>query len=248
MGRAIALRLAAEGVAIIVVALPSDPASIEETVRQIEAQGGRAVGIAGDLTKEDDVYRAVSEGSSAVGAPDIVVINVAGPAGGYFDDVASKDFAVAIPEMSMSLVYLTTAVVQHMKQQTWGRIVILNSVVAKEPPPDIGHVLAAPARAAATGLAKALSNEFGPFGITVNTVNAGFIGTERFHARAKALAASRGVSYEDELHERMSGVPAGRVGDPEEIAAAVAFLSSEPAGYITGETVAVDGGYHRSAF
>ena len=238
MGKAIALRLAKEGVAVAVVALPDDPAAISATVAAIEEEGGRAAGVAADLTKEDDVIRALGEAASRLGPPDIVVVNVAGPESGYFDDVTNSDFEVSLPGMSMSLVYLARTALGHMRGQAWGRIVVLNSVVAKEPPPDIGHVLAAPARAAANGLGKALANELASDGITVNVVAAGFIGTDRFHARVGA----------DALEQVKRGIPARRVGRAEEIASAVAYLCSNDAGYITGETIAVDGGYHRSAF
>jgi 3-oxoacyl-[acyl-carrier protein] reductase len=248
MGRAISLRLAKEGAAVVVVALPDDPGAIRATVAAIEEGGGRAIGVAADLTIQDEVTRAVSESSALLGPPDVVVVNVAGPESGYFDDVSNRDFESSLHGMSMSLVYLARATLGHMRSLAWGRFVVLNSVVAKEPPPDIGHVLAAPARAAANGLGKALANELASAGITVNVVAAGFIGTERFHARVRAGASRQGTSYDQALGQVTSGIPARRVGSPNEIASAVAYLCSADASYITGETIAVDGGYHRSAF
>ncbi|KRA31502.1 3-oxoacyl-ACP reductase [Nocardioides sp. Root614] len=248
MGRATAELLAQEGCLVAVAALPAHKESIDETVDAIRVAGGRAVGVAADLTVEEDVNRAVAECTFALGAPDIAIANVGGPGPGDFVDVANEDFTDAFQSMAMSMIYLVRAVLPHMREQKWGRIVNLNSGAAKEPPPELPHILANTARAAVVPLNKTLSNEFGKDGITVNTIATGYIGTQRMQAYYEHLAAERGVTKEELVAALTANVPVRRVGTPEEMAGVVTFLCSEYAGYVTGEFIAVDGGFHRSAW
>jgi 3-oxoacyl-[acyl-carrier protein] reductase len=109
-------------------------------------------------------------------------------------------------------------------------------------------MLANATRASVVTLNKSLANELGRYGITVNTVGTGWIGTERMHDYVGKVAAERATAPETLLGGFTSVIPAGRVGDPGEIAATIAFLCSRPAGYINGEFINVDGGFHRSAW
>jgi 3-oxoacyl-[acyl-carrier protein] reductase len=248
MGRSAAELFAQEGCRVVIVALPRDQDSIDETVAAITAAGGEAVGVGADLTVRAEVERAVGTAASTFGSPpDIAVANVDGPGTGNFDDVSDDDFRVAMDRMMMSMVYLCRAVLPHMREQRWGRIVNLNSMGAKEPPPGLAHVLVNPSRAAVANLDKTLANEFAQFGITINTIGTGFIGTGRMHAYVDRMAAEQGVPREDVLAAVSADAPAGRIGTPEEMAGVVAFLCSEYAGYVNGEFIHVDGGTHRSA-
>ena len=179
MGRATAELFGREGCKVVVAALPADKESIDETVEAIRDAGGEAIGVAADLTVRDEVEQAVATATSALGPPDIAVCNVGGPPPGNFFDVTDEAFVKALDQMTMSMVYLCRAVIPHMREQKWGRIVNLNSVGAKEPPPQLAHVLVNPSRAAVIALNKTLSNEFAADGITVNTIGTGFIGTDR---------------------------------------------------------------------
>jgi 3-oxoacyl-[acyl-carrier protein] reductase len=109
-------------------------------------------------------------------------------------------------------------------------------------------MLANTTRASAVGFNKSLANELGSFGITVNTVATGWIGTERMFEYVNKVAAERGIEPEEVLSGVTADIPAGRVGRPEEEASLVVYLASELGGYINGEFINVDGGSHRSAF
>jgi 3-oxoacyl-[acyl-carrier protein] reductase len=248
MGRASAELFAREGCRVAVAALPEHKDSIDETVEAITAAGGQAIGVAADLTVEHDVQRAIATCTEAFGVPDIAVANVGGPGPGDFFDVSNDDFSGAFQQMALSMVYLARAVIPHMREQGWGRIVSLNSMAAKEPPPDLPHILANTARAAVVPLNKSLANEFGRDGITVNTLGTGYIGTERMRGYYERLAGERGVTAESLLAELTSSVPLRRVGTPAEMAGVVVFLCSQYGGYVTGEFLNVDGGIHRSAW
>jgi 3-oxoacyl-[acyl-carrier protein] reductase len=248
MGRATAELFAREGCRVVVAALEEHKDSINETVEAITAAGGQAIGVAGDLTREEDVQRAVATATEAFGAPDIAVANVGGPGPGYFDDVANEDFVLAFQQMAMSMIYLARAVLPHMRAQKWGRIVNLGSGAAKEPPPELPHILANTTRAAVVPLNKSLSNEYGPDGVTINTIATGYIGTQRMQNYYTHLAAERGIGVDELVGALTANVPMRRVGTPEEMAAVIVFLCSQPAGYVTGEFLAVDGGFHRSAW
>lgn len=249
MGRATAELLGTEGCRVAVAALERDQESIDETVKAIVGAGGEAVGVAGDLTVKSNVERAVGTAREAFGTmPDIVVANVDGPGAGFFDDVADEDFDGAHRQMTMSMVFLCRAVVPHMKAQRWGRIICMNSMAAKEPPPELAHILANGARAAVVAFNKSLSNELASFGITVNTIGTGWFGTPRMFKYVDHMAAEAGISPEEALARVEAMMPAKRVGRPEEMAGTIAFLASEYAGFINGELLNVDGGLHRSAF
>jgi 3-oxoacyl-[acyl-carrier protein] reductase len=146
------------------------------------------------------------------------------------------------------MVYLARAVIPHMREQKWGRIVNLGSGAAKEPPPELPHILANTTRAAVVPLNKSLSNEFGQYGITINTIATGYIGTQRMKNYFAHLADERGVPVDQLVGALTANVPVRRVGTPEEMAGVIVFLCSELAGYVTGEFIAVDGGFHRSAW
>ena len=246
LGRATVELLAREGCRVAVAALPSDQESIDETVAAIVDAGGAAVGIAADFTVREDVENAITTLTASLGSPDIAIVNVDGPGMGSFWDVADEDLTNALRNMTMGVVFVVRAVVPHMREQGWGRIVALNSVGAKEPEP--GRVLVNPSRAAVVALNKTLSDEFARDGITVNTIGTGWFQTERMLNGYSMIAKQRGVSLDEVLAELCTTFPANRIGKPEEMAAVLAFLCSEGAGYITGEYIFVDGGFHRGAF
>jgi NAD(P)-dependent dehydrogenase (short-subunit alcohol dehydrogenase family) len=248
MGRATAETFAVEGCRVAIAALQEDQDSIEETLASITAAGGTAIGIAGNLTVKADVDRAIAETTQAFGPPDIVVANVGGPGPGYLFDVSDEDFMVAHQEMTMSMVYLCRAVIPHMRAQGWGRIVNINSLSAKEPFPELAHILANTARAGVVALNKSLSNEFARDGVTINSIGTGYIGTPRMIGYMERVAAEKGLPLETVRQSLTSGIPAGRVGRPEEMAGTIVFLCSEQAGFINGEFIAVDGGQHRGAW
>jgi 3-oxoacyl-[acyl-carrier protein] reductase len=148
----------------------------------------------------------------------------------------------------MSQIYLLHAVLPGMKDAGWGRFVHIGSATAKEPEGAIHHVIANATRPSTTGLLKTVADEYARYGITVNTVAPGWIATENAFAY---LSQQVGLTTDEQRSEWMrqtARVPAARMGRSDEIASTVAYLCSEPAGYVNGIWIEVDGGHHRSAF
>jgi 3-oxoacyl-[acyl-carrier protein] reductase len=248
MGRRAAEILAADGVRVAIVGLEVDKRDLDEAVETITAAGGQAIGIAADMTVKEQVESAVSACRSSLGDPDILIINVNGPPPGSFDDVTDAQFQTAVIEMTLSPVYLFRQTIEHLKGQRWGRILIMNSIGAKEPPRFPPHVLPNTGRAAAVALAKSLADEWAEFGITINTIGTGYIGTDRMYSYWDRMSKETGKPRDELLGAITKDIPAGRVGRIDEMAAAMVFLCSDPGGYITGEFINVDGGMHRSAW
>jgi len=139
---------------------------------------------------------------------------------------------------------LTRGVLPGMKARGWGRIVNVTSIAVKQPVD--GLILSNSVRGAVTGFAKTLSNEVAQFGVTVNNVMPGYTRTERLDELAGKISESKGVSVEEAFAGWERAAPAGRIGEPKEFAAVVAFLCSERASYVTGVSIQVDGGAVKS--
>jgi len=246
IGRQCAEMLGVERCNVIVAARGQD--AIDDTVRAIKAAGGQAVGVSADLRLEEEVVRAVGVARETFGAPDIVITNVHGPGSGDFFNHPGEDFVEAFRDLALSVIFLARETLPHMQKQRWGRLVTLGSSAAKEPPTEIKHILANTARAAVVSLNKSLANEFGKYGITVNTLGTGWIGTERMHDYLEHVAEDKDTTKESVMQMINNLIPVGRPGTPEEMASLAVFLCSRQAAYITGSLITVDGGHHRSAW
>jgi 3-oxoacyl-[acyl-carrier protein] reductase len=172
------------------------------------------------------------------GRLDILFCNAGGPPAGAFKDQPGDAWQRALELNLLSTVHLCAAAVPIMRKARWGRIVCLTSVAAKQPLP--GLILSTTARAGVLGFAKALSDEVATDGITVNCICPGFIATERVEELTKTKP--------EMMKQMLAQIPMGRIGNTGELAAAVAFLASEPASYISGAVLQVDGGFTRSIF
>ena len=240
---AAARMLAEEGAKVAIVARTQGP--IDEAVARIRERGGTAMGISADLSAREGVAAAVAAVTAEFGAPDIAIGNIQENVAGDFDDVSDADFRRFFDLYAMSVVNLAREVIPAMKQKGWGRFVAVGSAAAKEPEGLIRHILANTARPAAVGFVKTLSDEVARYGITVNTVAPGWIGTDNMFSYLEKKA---NIKPEQVNEWVKNSVPAGRVGRPEEAASLIAYLCSDLSGYITGAWIAVDGGKHRSAF
>lgn len=247
MGRHVAGMLAEEGCRVAVVARTQ--ADIDVAVAEICSKGGTAMGISADISRFDDLTRAVAVTTEAFGAPQIVIGQTTFNVPGDFADIA--DYAVyeqSFRAYTMSTIYLLHAVLPAMKAAGWGRFVHIGSATAKEPQGYIHHAVANATRPSTVGLLKTVADEYARYGITVNTVAPGWISTANSRSY---IEKQLGISTEEQRRAWMletASVPAARMGEEHEIASLVTYLCSNQAGYINGEWIAVDGGMHRAAF
>jgi 3-oxoacyl-[acyl-carrier protein] reductase len=243
LGLAVARELAREGCDIVLCA--RDGARLEVVRAEIIADSGAEVlAVPADLSDPAGVELVADSAYAAFGHVDILVNNTGGPPAGTFEEHSIETWRAAVTNNLESVLNLTRLVLPGMKQRAWGRIVNVTSVAVKQPVDDL--ILSNSVRAAVTGFARTLANEVAPFGITVNNVMPGFMRTQRLDRLAQHNAAARGTDPAAVYEQWQREVPLGRLGEPEEFAALVAFLASERASYITGAAIAVDGGRVRS--
>lgn len=193
-----------------------------------------------DLTVPEQIDALMTAVEKQFGRIDILVTNCGGPPTGRHDTVTAKDWELGYNLTFMSTIRLIERVTPGMKSGKAGRIILLTSVSAKQPIDNL--LLSNSFRAGLLGYAKTLSIELGPFGVTVNTVMPGYTRTERLNYLASAIASQTGKSEAEVFAGWTATVPLGRLGQPEELGALVAFLASEQAGFITGTATAIDGG------
>ncbi len=239
LGRAVAEELAREGVRLAVCS--RDASRIAEVAEAIATDSGASViGLRADVSRPEEVKRLIADVTGRLGGLDILVTNAGGPPSGTFETITDNDWENAYRLNLASVVEMCRAVVPHMKEKGWGRIVNITSIAVKEPVD--GLMLSNSLRAAVVGFAKTLSREVASHNILVNNVCPGFTMTERVVQLSEATAERRGIRPEDVLKEWEATIPLGRIGTPRELASLVAFLASERASYITGTTIQVDGG------
>jgi 3-oxoacyl-[acyl-carrier protein] reductase len=247
LGWAIARELVAEGAEVVLCARPSPrlEAAREAILSDVPEAAGRVHTAGANLTDAADRARLIDEAHGLLGGvgPDILINNTGGPPSGPRASLSLAHWQEAYQSLLESVVDLSGRVVPAMQTSGFGRIVIVTSISVKQPVD--GLILSNSLRAGVTGFARTLATEVAPFGITVNCVLPGYTRTERLGQLAEAGAARTGVSPES-IHARWtSEIPAGRLGEPDELAALTAFLCSTRAGYITGQSIAVDGGWIR---
>jgi 3-oxoacyl-[acyl-carrier protein] reductase len=230
LGRACAESLAAEGAKVFISS--RDEVAIAKTAKEIKAAGW----FAADLGKPDDPENLVKKALAQLGELDVLVVNAGGPPPGNFQSTPIEMWEVAFNLTLMSAVRLIKIALPHLKRSDQGRIVCITSIAVRQPIPVLA--LSNSLRAAVTGLVKTLSRELAPDRITVNCLAPDAILTDR----VRQLAAAAGGDLEEELKRRAAATPMGRFGDPADFGAACAFLCSRQAGYITGQTLGVDGG------
>jgi 3-oxoacyl-[acyl-carrier protein] reductase len=242
LGKAIAARFASEGARVAVNG--RDAAKAERTAALVRADGAEAVAFPGDLSDPHQCEAVVRAVAARFGRLDILVCNAGGPPPTTFAEAPAEAWQRALDLSLLSTVHLCRAAVPLMKQRRWGRIVCMTSFAARQPLPNL--ILSTTARAGVLGFAKCLADEVAADGILVTTVCPGWFRTERVTELAAERAERQGTTPEAILTSQIRTVPVGRMGEPEELASAVAFLASERASYITGAVLAVDGGYLRS--
>jgi 3-oxoacyl-[acyl-carrier protein] reductase len=242
LGRAIAEELSAEGASLVICARGGD--ELEKTRAAIAAKTSvPVVAVKADVAKADDVNAVVHKALDVFQRIDILVTNAGGPPSGPFESHSADAWESAFRLTLESVVNLCRGVMPGMKERRWGRILNVTSIAVKQPVDNL--MLSNSLRAAVTGFARTLANEVAPFGITVNNLLPGYTRTERVEQLAAAGAKASGSTPEAMRAKWEAQIPMGRLGEPREFAALAAFLASERASYITGQNVAVDGGWIR---
>ena len=225
LGKAVALGLAREGAMVAICARGVE--ALRATAAELPTE---SLALAVDVTQENQVRALVEQTLDRFGRIDICVTNAGGPPARQFETASIDDWRSAVELNFMSTLHFARAVLPHMKERRWGRFLTITSVSVMQP--IDGLILSNSVRSAVTGLVKSLSNEYAPFGVLVNNVCPGYTATERLK--------SLGVKPEAQI-------PLGRVAEPAEFAHVVVFLASERASYITGSSIAVDGGWVKGA-
>jgi NAD(P)-dependent dehydrogenase (short-subunit alcohol dehydrogenase family) len=245
IGRQIALDFAREGTHLVLNARTAS--ALEVTAHECEAHGVRVVQVVVDLLDRDAAPRIAERAVAELGRIDILVNNAGGGSGAVrLLKVTPDDWQRGFELNFFSSVRVTTACLPAMLERGWGRIISLSSTYGIEPGPYFGPYSAA--KAALLNYSKNLSRAFSSQGVLANCVVPGITITEAISEIADAAAAAQGTTPDDVMARMMQQDPVsmGRFGDPREIAAAVIFLASEAASWITGAALAVDGGTLRS--
>jgi 3-oxoacyl-[acyl-carrier protein] reductase len=242
LGKAVAMELSKEGARVAVCSRerPELPAAVEE-IRSLT--GGEVIGIAADLSISDQARDFIRKGLEHFGTVDILVNNAGGPPDRRFLDIDEDLWNFAFRLNLLSAIIMIREAVPIMIEKRWGRIINLASVAVKQP--IEGLILSNTIRIGIVGLAKTLSNELASYNITVNNICPAYTMTERVRKLAAEIAGKKGASSDEVIRDWESQIPMGRLGKPEEIAALAAFLASERAGFITGDSIQIDGGWYK---
>lgn len=225
LGRGCAQALAVEGASVYIASRSVD--ALEKTAGEIGAAGYRA----SDLSTQGEPEALVAAAVDALGGLDVLVVNAGGPPPGTFQNTPLTSWDLAYNLTLMSAVRLIHSALPFLKKSDQGRIVCITSVSVRQPIPNI--MLSNSLRGAVTGLAKTLSRELAPDGITVNCLAPDGILTDRIRAIAQGS--------EEVVKHMAANTPMGRLGDPADFGAACAFLCSKQANYISGQTLGIDG-------
>ena len=235
LGRACAQALANEGARVAILSRRQE--ELDKVAKEI---GGGALPVACNLASAADIEAAIEKVKEKLGPVSILVNNCGGPPAGTFDSITEKQWAESFEQVFLSALRLTRAVLPMMRAARWGRVINIVSMSVEQPIP--GLIVSNAFRPALAGWAKTLSAEVAADNILVTCVAPGRILTARTEVLDRAAAEKSGRPIEEIRKERLVDVPLKRYGTPEEFGAAVAFLASERASYMTGSVVRVDGG------
>lgn len=244
LGFATASRLAREGASVVICGRDGD--AVASARQQIQAEGGSALGFAVNLSDPGDRVRLVRDIEKALGHIDIAVLNTGGPPTGLFQSLGLEQWQDAYKSLIEPVVHLSQLVLPNMAARKWGRILAVTSFVAREPA-DL-MALSNSLRASVIGLMRTLANEYGPHGVTVNSILPGYILTDRMRKVARAQAEAKGVAADRAFDAIEANIPLGRLGRPGEFGDLAAFLVSEAASYVTGTAVTIDGGLSKGVY
>jgi 3-oxoacyl-[acyl-carrier protein] reductase len=238
LGNACARSLANEGARVFICSRN------EQELKRAAADIGAAGFCAVDIAQPAAAKRVVAEAIAALGGLDCLVTNAGGPPTGSFEQAGDRDWDIAYQLNLMSAVRVIREALPALKASGRGRIVNLTGYGVKEPMTDL--VVSDSIRAGVTVMAKTIASDLAPYGITVNNIAPGPIMTDRLTEILSARAKTLGVTPDEQFRHLSESIPVRRMGQPNEIGDLCAYLCSPQAGYLTGQTIVVDGGINRS--
>ncbi len=242
IGKAIAEGFAAEGCKVAICA--RNKSELLSVSQDLKKRFGIEVNwCICDLNKPKEIESTIDSVHKQLGAIDILINNCGGPPSGFFSLFSDEDWQAAYETVLLSAVRFSRLVLPDMIANEWGRIINITSISVKQPVNNL--ILSNAFRTGVTGLAKTLSAEYARYNITVNNVAPGYILTNRLYDLSVVRAKEQNVSHEEILIAMAKETPINRLASPEEVAAAVLFLASKKASYITGVTLSVDGGLNK---
>ncbi len=244
LGKAIAAELASRGVTVVIAARRV-PVLAATAVGLSERTGGKVIPVRADTTDTASV-RALAEAAAGHGDLAILMNCAAAPGGVVRDDVADADPDALLADLNTKVIgyfRCAQAVAPHMKRHGYGRIVNIGGLTGRA-----SHALSGMRNVAVVHMTKVLSDQLGPFGITVNTLHPGVVETEHIHELYQRIAASRGTTAAEVEQDFIDRTPIRRVLTASEVAQAACFLAAPGAGGITGESLGIDGGLSRGIF
>jgi 3-oxoacyl-[acyl-carrier protein] reductase len=245
LGFAAARALAEEGARLIICSRRKT--AIEDAAWEIEKlSDGTAVPVVADVTKPEDIERVVQTAESEFGTVHILVNNTGGPPVASFDSLTDEMWRTGFDLLLMSMIRFIRKVLPYMELQSWGRVVTISSIAAKQPIDDL--VISSTLRPGIHALNRMLTNRYASKNILFNAVTPGFIRTKRFEEILAVRAAQSSGTVEERADALARTIPVERLGRPEEVGELIAFLASDKAGYISGATIPIDGGLSKGLF
>ncbi len=242
LGKAVALELSKEGAACIICSRDSN--QLHKTADEIMASTANTViALTCDVTNPEDIAKLKDAVLSHYDTVDILFTNAGGPPAGYINNFSPQDYEKAVSLNLMSTINLVYAFLPVMQTHNYGRIIASTSITVKQPLDNL--VLSNVSRAGIIAFIKSIANQYGIYNITANAVAPGYILTDRLKSLIELKAQQEHIPYEKALEAFAEQIPLKRIGTPDEFASLVAFLASDRAGYINGQTILIDGGMYK---
>ncbi|HEX3508797.1 MAG TPA: SDR family oxidoreductase [Candidatus Dormibacteraeota bacterium] len=243
IGRAVAEQLAAEGADAVITARTAGP--LDAAAKEISARSGRTiVPLAGDMSKPEDVDRCVNEALKRFGHIDILVTCAGSSPGGLLENLTEEHWMSSLNLKFMGYVRSVRAVIPHMRERGEGAIVL---VVGNDGlKPSYWEMTAGVANAADINFASSVAEQYGRYGVRINTVNPGPVNTDRWDGLEKAFARDKKVDQHRAHELAVSSIPLGRICEPQEVASLVTFLVSPRAYFINGAHIPIDGAQRKA--